>query len=444
MKFHNRKEELKFFREKLGSDQAEFIALYGRRRVGKSRLMKKVLQETKGIYHLVSRESEKDQIQEFKQSIGQKYPGIEDIRNDWEPVLRFTAENCKTVVIDEFPYLIETDEEILKILQKTWDEEMKQKDTNMVLTGSSISMMESKVLGYESPLYGRRTGQWHLKPFEYNQISPFLPDYSKEDIIRTYAILGGTPYYLEQFNPEIRLPENIHQHILKKGSVLREEAEGLLQQELREPKNYFSILKAVARGKTKFNEIKNETGIPQNSVSKYLKTLQNLHIIQKRLPVTASEKSKRGRYRIKDNYFRFWFRYIFPNRTELEQNTENVLQNKIKPELDRYVSRPFEDICRSHVRQTKEYEKVGSWWYQENEIDVAAVNHRQNRLLLGECKWTSQPAGRKTLEKLREKSEKVEWKNSQRKTEYIIFSRNGFTEQLKQQDTELKNVEDLL
>lgn len=443
MEFHNREKELEYFRNRIESREAEFLVLYGRRRVGKTELVKQFVEPEKNVYHLVSRETEKEQIEELKESIATTEEDVEDIKNEWLPVLKFAAENLDLLIIDEFPYLIETDKEILKIMQKAWDENMKKEDFNLVITGSSIGMMESEVLGYKSPLYGRRTGEWKLEPFEYTETAAFFPEYSEEDIIRTHAVLGGTPYYLQQFQQEKELEKNIRDNILKQGSILREEAERLLQQELRTPKNYFSCLKAIARGKNRFNEIRNETGIPQGSLSKYLKTLQNLQIIDKKLPVTASEKSKRGIYAIKDNYFSFWFRYLFPNQTMLQQSPRTLMENRIEPELDLYTSRKFEDMCRTYIRARASYDRVGSWWYQEDEIDVAAVNTKEDVLLLGECKWKKSETGTALLEKLKQKAEKVRWRNSQRDEKYVLFSREGFSEDLRKEDVELVTSEEL-
>lgn len=442
MEFLNRSRELEFFEEKLESDSSDFIVLYGRRRVGKTELVKQVI-SSEDVYHLVSRETEKDQIEEFKDSMAAKNPRAQEVENEWASVFRFASREFQTVVIDEFPYLIETSEEILKILQKSWDEHMKEEEFNLVITGSSIGMMESEVLGYKSPLYGRRTAEWLLEPFDYTEIEGFLPGYSRKDLIRTYAVLGGTPYYLQQFQQKKDIEQNILDNILAQGNVLRQEAERLLQQELRQPKNYFSCLKAIARGKTKYNEIQSATGIKQSSLSKYLKTLRNLNIIEKKIPVTASDKTKRGIYSIKDSYFSFWFRFVFPNQSMLQQNPEAVMKNRITSELDQYTSREFEEVCRKYVQMKAEYDKVGSWWYQGQEIDVAAVNSNQDILLLGECKWTKEKVGMKTLEKLRDKQKSVQWRNADREVKYILFSKNGFKQGLKGEDVQLVDVKEL-
>jgi AAA+ ATPase superfamily predicted ATPase len=429
--FVDREEELEFLNSRF-DERPQFIVLYGRRRVGKTELSKKFL-EDKGntVYHLVSRESRKDQIKEFKQSLSKEIDSIEDLKEEWSVVLKNIGE-LDALVIDEFQYLIESDQEILKIFQKAWDEYLSDQDIMLVITGSSVGMMENEVLNYKSPLYGRRTGQWHLKQFRFENIRGFFPEKSLQELVNTYAVLGGTPFYLQKFDQEKNLHENIRENILAQGCVLREEVENLLKQELRKPDNYFSVLKAVANGKNRFNQIQNETGIKKSSLSKYTKRLRNLHIVEKELPVTASEKSKRGRYKIKDNFFDFWFKFVFPEKSSLQQNIEPVAKN-IQEQLPRYTGRKFEQVCRQHIQKQGDYNKVGRWWYKEDEIDIAALNDSENTLLTGEVKWTSKKVGMKELEKLKDKTEKVKWKNDQRKEQHVLFSKNGFTDELKKQ-----------
>ncbi|MDG6219755.1 MAG: DUF234 domain-containing protein, partial [Candidatus Thermoplasmatota archaeon] len=192
--------------------------------------------------------------------------------------------------------------------------------------------------------------------------------------------------------------------------------------------NYFSILKTVAHGKTTFNEIVQHTGIPKNSVNKYLLSLQQLHLLQKKLPVTAHEKSKQGRYVITDHYFDFWFRFIFPNETFLEQNYEQTVHDLIWPKIDEYVSFPFEQVCREIVLSDQPfYAKIGSWWYQHHEIDIVALNEQKNMILFGECKWQKKKMDTSVYERLLEKKESVRWKNTCRKEQIVLFSKSGFT-----------------
>lgn len=439
--FVDREEELNFLEERF-EDGSELIILYGRRRVGKTELLKKFIEDKdESVYHLISRESEKDQIREFKQSLSNKIEGVVDLKDEWGVVLKKASE-LDILVIDEFQYLIQSNKEILKIFQKAWDEYLSDQDVMLILTGSSVGMMENEVMGYKSPLYGRRTGQWHLKQFRFDKISGFYPEKPVEELVNIYSILGGAPFYLEKFHEEKNTHQNIRDNILSQGCVLREEVESLLKQELRTPDNYFSVLKAVANGKNRFNQIQNETGIKKSSLSKYTKRLSNLHILEKQLPVTASEKSKRGRYVIKDNFFDFWFRFVFPDKSNLQQNIDSVAEN-IQQKLPQYTGRKFEQVCRQYIQKHRDFNKVGRWWYKEDEIDIAALNDREDILLTGEVKWTSSKVGVKQLEELKDKTENVRWRNDQRETKYVLFSKNGFTDKLKKKENvELYTLED--
>ncbi len=441
--FIDREEELSFLNSKFDSDKPEFVVLYGRRRVGKTELIKQFISDKKSIYHLVSRETEKDQLSEFQESLTRTFPDTSDLKRDWTVLLKNLVDKEKTVlVIDEFQYLIQTNSEILKTFQKVWDEHLKKSDITLILTGSSVGMMESEVLGYKSPLYGRRTGQLKLKPFTLDQTRAFFPNTEFEKQIKIYSILGGVPYYLEQFEKNRSLKENILENIIKTGTVLREEAITLLREELREPKNYFSVLKAISSGMTRFNRISNETGIKNRSLSKYLMRLQDLHLVEKRLPVTASKDSKRGRYYIEDNYLDFWFKFIFPNQSYLEQNPELFYDGVIEPELDIYTSKKFEDVCKEFMISNKaSYSKIGNWWYKGNEIDIVGLNERENKILFSECKWTKNKVGLSLLDDLKNKSEKVRWKNEKRKEKYILFSKSGFTDDLKEHAEKISDLE---
>ena len=431
--FVNRKEELSFLNKKYHSPHSEFIIIYGRRRIGKTALIKKFIKNKKAIYHLVSRETEQDQIKEFHQTLNNTFPQLSDLKDDWEIILTNLKKYPMLIlVIDEFQNLINTNKEILSRFQKIWDESLKNSSIMLILTGSSIGMMETEVLSYKSPLYGRRTGQWNVKPFPFYESRKFFKSYNLIDQIRSFAILGGIPFFLEQFDPDISVKENITESIANNGCVLREETRNLLREELREPKNYFSILKNVAHGKTKFNEIVQQTGIQKNSVNKYLLSLQHLHLLEKKLPVTANEKSKQGRYFITDFYFDFWFRFIFPNETFLEQDYEKTVDEIIWPKIDDYVSFPFEHICREIVLVDQPfYAKIGSWWYQNNEIDIVALNEQKNLMLFGECKWQKKKIDKSVYERLLEKKELVRWKNTRRKEQIVLFSKSGFSEGLK-------------
>jgi len=431
--FIDRKEELDFL-ESQYEKRPSLAILYGRRRVGKSTLVEKFCRDKLHIYYTASESNSKEQLEEFYQIAYQQLEDelIKDLSHGWEAILRYLKEKDLVIVLDEFPYIIKADKSIPSKIQRLWDKELKDSDLFLILTGSSISMMEDKVLSPKSPLYGRRTGQWKLEPFDFKSTMDFFPDISFEDKIGVYSILGGIPYFLEQFDGKKSIKENIRANILSKGSVLHNEVEFLMREEFREPMNYYTILRSVSQGNTKFSEIQNDTGIDKNNLTSYLSVLRNLHLIKRRTPITK-KKSKKGRYYLEDNFFKFWFNFIFPNKSQLETEDE-VLLNNIMNSFDEYVSFIFEDICRELTSLKYPKFEVGRWWYKEDEIDIVALN--ENKILLGECKWSKNKVDFGLLNDLKEKAKKVRWEDQDREEKYLLFSRSGFINELKKHSKE--------
>ncbi len=436
-RFIGREKELEFL-ERQNKGRPAFVILYGRKRVGKTALVEQFCKGKNHIYYTASESNSVEQLRELYDLIHELTGDelIKDLNRDWEVVLRYLKDKDIILVLDEFPYIIKADNAVPSKIQRLWDKELKNSNIFLILTGSSVAMMEDEVLSHKSPLYGRRTGQWKITPFGFKETRKFFPDHSFEDQIRTYAILGGIPYFLEQFDVKKDIRFNILHNILFKGAVLHNEVEFLMREELREPMNYFTILKAISQGKTKFSEIKNETGISKNSLTAYISILRGLHLIKRITPVT-DKKAKNGRYYLEDNFFRFWFGQIFPNKSLLEIDTD-LLLDKICSYLDIYVSYIFEDVCREFLNHRYKGYEIGKWWYGEDEIDIVALDDREKKILLGECKWSKNPVGVGTLESLKVKSSKVRWNDESRTEEYLLFSRSGFTSELEElQDDEL-------
>ena len=263
----------------------------------------------------------------------------------------------------------------------------------LILCGSSVSAMESEVLAYKSPLYGRRTGQWRLTEIPFFHIGEFLPGYGVEELVKVWGITGGIPAYLLQFSPEKSFDENVVKRVLSKGAFLYEEAEFLLREELRELANYFAILQAIASGRSRFGEIVSSTGLDKSLVSKYLSVLQRLEIVKHEVPVTATPKeaSKRGLYSIADNYFAFWFRYVLPNKSYLEAGLAEEVWERSKSDFNAYMGSVFEKLTRNpevFLRLTSfRFTKLGRWWRKGEEIDIVSLNEMEKRALLIEVKW---------------------------------------------------------
>ena len=431
----DREEELDFLEEQY-KKRPSLAILYGRRRVGKTTLSERFCRDKPHIYYTASEANSKEQLEEFYQVAYQQLEDelIKDLKHSWETILRYLKEKSLVVVLDEFPYIIKADNSVSSKIQRLWDKELKDSNLFLILTGSSISMMEDKVLSPKSPLYGRRTGQWKLEPFDFKSAKDFFPDLSFEDKIRVYSILGGIPYFLEQFDEEKSIKENIRANILSKGSVLYNEVEFLMREEFREPMNYYTILKSVSQGNTKFSNIQNDTGIDKNNLTSYISVLRNLHLINRRTPITK-KKSKKGRYYLEDNFFKFWFNFIFPNKSQLETKEEVLLEN-IMNSFNEYVSFIFEDICRELTSLKYPKLEMGRWWYKEDEIDIVGLNQKENKILFGECKWSKNKVNFGLLDDLKEKAKKVRWKDENREEEYVLFSKSGFTDELKKHPKE--------
>ena len=278
------------------------------------------------------------------------------VYSTWEDLFHALAQAAQSerlvVVLDEFPYLVAAYPPLATILQRVWDQTLKNSQIMLILCGSYIGMMEDTVLGYQAPLYGRRTAQYLLEPLRFKYARLFYPSFPLEDQVRAYAVYGGTPAYLHTLQPQQTLKENILDGILSRGSFLYDEVRFLLQQELREPRNYFAILQAIAAGKTHLNEIKLATG--NEGATAYLDTLQQLHLVERLVPVTETQpqKSRRGIYRLKDHYLRFWFRYVHPNRSQLERGAaQTILENQVFSEIDHFASLTFEEVCQQFFWQ---------------------------------------------------------------------------------------------
>ncbi|AKU09866.1 ATP-binding protein [Haloferax gibbonsii] len=440
MTFYNRVDELDALASAFRSPGSDFIVVYGRRRVGKTALLKEFCADRPHIYFLAAQEAEHRQREKFVEKFADYFDERVPRIDDWDEAFEYLGETLHTedlvVVIDEFPYLVEENDSVPSYLQGFVDEQLQETDSMLVLCGSSVSTMESEVLGHESPLYGRRTAQLDVQPFSFKQAREVIK-YDTADAIRSYAITGGTPMYLTLFDYGYSLSENVQSQILSPTAVLYNEPEFLLRTELRNPARYMSILEAVALGHTTPNEISGATGIDSGPLSKYLQTLRRLRLIDREVPVTASgKKSKRSRYHVADEFLRFWFRYVEPNRSSIEEAPEVVYDGTIEPDLPTHVATTFEEVCQEAVwegirRGTFDpYSAVGRWWYGEDEIDIVGLAPNDDRLLLAECKWTSEPVGEALVESLRAKAANVRWGPGDREERFALFSKSGFVDGL--------------
>ncbi len=441
MEFIDREQELDVLHRAYREDKAQFYVLYGKRRVGKTTLVREFARDLPHVYFLADKTSEQEQMRSLSEKTGLLFQDeflLSRGFGRWEEFFRYLKGKGRVVVIlDEFPCLIESNRAIPSIFQKGWDEELKDSGVFLVLQGSSIGMMETEVLDYRSPLFGRRTGQMMVAPLDYWHARKFFPGLGPAAAMDFFSLLGGLPAYLKQFDPAAGLWENVRERMLKPEAYLFSEPEFILREELREPRNYFAILRAVAQGKTRPGEIINETGFEKSLVGKYLSVLAELRIVRREVPVTETsyEKSKKGIYVMDDDFFRFWFGFVHPNRSFLEERElDYLVERKMKPRLEGHVSRTFEEVCRSYVKKGfldgLRYNRVGRWWTKEAEVDVVGLDDDGNAILLGEAKWSVNEVGVDVLDRLQRKAALVQWGRPGRKETFALFSRSGFTREL--------------
>ncbi len=436
MTFINRERELKFLEERFSSKEAELIILYGRRRIGKTELILNFCKGKKYMYFIGRLESREGTLKRFNNLLIENFNDKNILNNpftNWDGIFDYVAEKARgriVLVFDEFPFLAERFPEIISILQDKWDSKLKFSEIMLILCGSSISMMEKYTLDLKSPLYGRRTGQWKIEKMDAPCLKKFFPKYSAEEIIKLYSCLDTIPGYLVKFSQDKDVLENIRDRIFSKGEFLYEEIEILLREEFRDPSNYMSIISSIAGGLTKFSDIYDRTRLDKSLLSKYLYTLESLGIIERIMPVTENYKSKlksKGSlYLLKDNFFDFWFRFVYLYRQELEMGeTKNVLE-AAKQEINSYISRKFEKLVLELIPLTKigPYNRFGRWWNKNTEIDCVALDEKSHNILLVECKWKERVDAREILKELEEKSKRVEWKSNNRIESYAIFSKS--------------------
>ncbi len=445
--FIDRHQELAALEQMFQSGVAEFFVLYGRRRVGKTELLTQFCKNKRSIYFLASQLKTPDQLRQLTETSRHVIndPLLQSlVFDDWESAFIYFAQQAREerliLVLDEFQYLCEDSAELPSVIQRFWDLHGKNSNLFLILCGSQVSFMEQEVLAERSPLYGRRTGQLRLMPLSYRDSGSFFPEQSAKEKLILYGITGGIPAYLNQLNtPQTTLEQQIKDKLLTPQSYLFDEVNFLLRSELREPRTYASLLHAIAGGATRLNEISQRVGLNPTNANKYLSVLRELGLIKRETPVTerAPQKSRKGLYKIADNYVKFWFRFVLPNRSLIESgNADLVCQRMIAPHLSQYMGDIFEDICRQYVERYWEERlrvapiQVGTHWGSDLEIDILTENVDGSHWF-GECKWWNSPVGENILNRLIENAAKVhdKWKQNPR---YVLFSANGFTEALQQ------------
>ena len=449
--FVDRHSEIAFLNSlltKIRPTTGQLLLLYGRRRVGKTALLQ-FWAEKSGvsyIYWMASKEPSNLQ----RRSLVATIMGVEEdeapIFDSWTRTWQWVASQFENrsdrqiLIIDELPYASDADPAVLSGLQQVWDQQLRDSNVIVALCGSQVNTMEA-IMHNQSPLFGRLTAQWLLQPLPFYALNEFFPNWKIDEKVALYSVLGGIPAYLEWLDPSLSFTENLQQTILSPSSLFMAEPNLLLYEELQDIGTYHAVLRAISRGMHTVKEISDACLIGSQKTGFYLTRLQDLHFVERRLPATLTaaqrRKSRKGRYHLKDSYFRFYFRFIFPH-LQSSRSVQSTVAH-IRRELRPFVAFGFEQLCQEWINVQAQLgnlsfdpEQIGSHWSRRVQIDVVAVDFIQKQILLGECKWQDDAVSRATVRELvEEKTSRLfldlGWNEDDWEVSYVFFSRNGFT-----------------
>ncbi|MFH2085888.1 MAG: ATP-binding protein [bacterium] len=450
--FIGRKKELAWLAKtyKQAGQTGQLAILYGKRRVGKTELVTHFLKNKPSIYYLASQTTPSQQLESLTQItmkslgdthiIGSSFP-------NWRGYFDYLIAKLKTrktakpiiLVFDEFPYLIEKDSGISSLFQYGWDMGLKDLRVMIILLGSSMSMMYKHTLDKRAPLYGRRTTQWLLESFTYQESKNFYQKISFKNSFSLYALTGGIPAYLKALDGKLSFEQNIREFILTEGNFLSIEPELLIAEEFDDSGTYLTILKAIGLGRTKFSQILQDSHIPSSSLPIYLNNLISLRLIKKEVPLTEPivEKSKKGVYSLSDPFLRFYFSFIFPHGSLIKSGAHNTLFKEHSGILTRLLAKSYEDTTLEFIKvaisnnQLPNFEVMGRWWDKNTEIDLVGLDSNTNSILFVETKWSQKPIDVGILLDLKRKSQEVIWGRPDRHEYFGLVSAAGFTPKLK-------------
>lgn len=458
-----RLDEMKRLEQMYSSRKFEFLIMYGRRRIGKTTILQEFSKKHPAVFFSAQEKNDALNLQDFSKAAQTFFDHgfMADFKN-WESAFDYVGRKTSgekiILIIDEFPFLAGPNPSIKSILQHKIDHEWKDKNIFLILCGSSVSFMVNEVMGYESPLYGRITGTMEVKAFDYYESREFFPEYDAVSQLTAYGILGGVPRYLNAFDPRKSLRENIRDEILENGAFLNDEPLTLLRMELREPVIYNSILEAVSNGCNRITEIADRIHEEKSKCSKYILTLQSMRLLQKCVPCGETAAGKKGIYEITDNYYKFWYRYVFSNRSYYEiLGTENACE-EIMDEINDYMGPVFEEICRQYLMRIARKGKLpfvpyalGKWWGNnpaikaQDDIDILGLDKKSQKGIFVECKFRNRPMPMEEYDDLVTATKAF----PHIKEKYLMFiSKAGFTEPVikraANEGTALLTAEDLM
>ena len=445
--FVGRHQELEQLNQAYQENDFQFTVIYGRRRIGKTSLINEFLKDKKAIYYVALEENAEDNLKRFSDAISifkntdqggkEKFANFEEC---FKEITRLAQKQRVILVIDEFPYLAKAYPTISSMLQSYIDHEFKETNLFLILCGSSMSFMERQVLGYQSPLYGRRTLALKLEPFKLSEAHEMLPKLSKEDAFIINTVCGGVPQYLSYMSDSMSVADNIKKNFLTKSGRLFDEPNNLLQQELRDPTNYNSIINAIASGASKHSKIAQSAHLQTGPLTTYLNNLIDLGIVEKKLPVTEQKKSRSKNivYRICDGMFRFWYTFVGKQTDLIERGLTDLAWVKVQKNLSDFMGPEFEKYSQDFMWSQDMNEKIvpnpfihlGNWWgtdkrtNQQVELDIVGFSDDERDGYFGECKWKNELISRSVLEKLITNSEIFKYPIKH----YYLFSKSGFTD----------------
>ena len=457
-----REQELSTLNKRYHKNSFECMIIYGRRRVGKTSIINEFCKDKPTIFFSALNASVQENLEALSKAIHSYsspnvlsapiYPNLDSALS---AITELSKKERLVFVIDEYPYLAKADASISSRLQHIIDHEWEKGNLFLILCGSSMSFMENQVLGYESPLYGRRTGQMKIQALTYKEITAFNPHLNPEQQALVYGITGGIPHYINKLNVQEDIDEALLENLFNTSSYLYEEPENLLKQELREPAVYNSIITAIAGGASRPNEISTKVGIESAVCAKYLKVLLELGILTKITPITE-KFGKKTIYRIEDNFFRFWYRFIPQNISSISSGRfPQIYQQAVKHHLSTYMGLIFEKMCRDYLLRYETFypillSEIGEWWgsdaktRKEVQIDIIGTSAENDEYIVGSCKFKNEKIGVDELELLQNYAQVF---GKGKKYYYYIFSKSGFTkalEELAQKDeVKLIKLEDM-
>jgi len=388
--FVNRRDELTLLESLYSSSKKEVLVLYGRRRVGKTELVKQFIRGKNAVYFLADRDGLESNARRFYTEaagvLGLPEVDVRDFRKAFE-LIKLKAPKRLIIVIDEFSYLLLTDKNTPAVFQHVIDEILDDRFF-LILSGSIIGLMEG-LMEYSNPLYGRRTAQLKLKPLNFFHVREYFKDSPIETVVKIHSVTGGVPMYFRLFEGR-DFEKELPRAAFSPTSILYEEPEFILREELGDVHRYYLVLEAIALGRHRVSEIASFAGIEAKDMPKYLRTLTSLELVRREVPVTESERSKKARYYLNDNFFAFWFRFVKPNRGRIELGTFEMDWNA----FNTYVGKAFEGIAKQFLIELNRagelpfgFTKIGRWWWKGEEIDLVALNKQEKKALFVEVKW---------------------------------------------------------